>query len=301
MHVLNLIYNVLANGTVEYGTVKLKILIISAWIPICRAWETFLIVLVVYTAWVSPFEFGFIQKPKAPLSVTDNVVNGFFAIDIILTFFVAYLDKASYLLVDDRKKIAWKYASSWLAFDVISTIPSELAQKISPKALRSYGLFNMLRLWRLRRVSALFARWVDEWKRLADIHRYQILVSFWWIIFLIFTFYETDWRRIETSTIFGFDAPSLFVYVFTGTLSTLLCVMNIFFFFFFFGFVNHAFFLCHCRSLFLQFIVRDVSITYLQLATLILRKHGLVHLWVISFMRAYGSVTWLQCIGPSLL
>lgn len=75
---------------------------------------------------------------------------------------MAYLDKASYLLVDDRKKIAWKYASSWLAFDVISTIPSELAQKISPKALRSYGLFNMLRLWRLRRVSALFARLVDE-------------------------------------------------------------------------------------------------------------------------------------------
>ncbi|XP_020549591.1 potassium channel AKT1-like isoform X2 [Sesamum indicum] len=70
----------------------------------------------------------------------------------------AYLDKTTYLLVDDRKQIAWKYASSWLAFDVISTIPSELARKISPKPLQTYGLFNMLRLWRLRRVSALFAR-----------------------------------------------------------------------------------------------------------------------------------------------
>lgn len=130
----------------------------SGRIAIFRAWETFLIVLVVYTAWVSPFELGFIQKPDTPLSVTDNVVNGFFAIDIVLTFFVAYLDRTTYLLVDDRKKIAWKYASSWLAFDVISTIPSELARKISPKPLRTYGLFNMLRLWRLRRVSALFAR-----------------------------------------------------------------------------------------------------------------------------------------------
>ncbi|KAL0333783.1 UNVERIFIED_CONTAM: Potassium channel AKT1 [Sesamum angustifolium] len=92
------------------------------------------------------------------LSITDNVVNGFFAIDIILTFFVAYLDTTTYLLVDDQKQIAWKYASSWLAFDVISTIPSELARKISPKPLQTYGLFNMLRLWRLRRVSALFAR-----------------------------------------------------------------------------------------------------------------------------------------------
>ena len=114
--------------------------------------------LVIYTAWVSPFEFGFLKKPQGPLAITDNVVNGFFAVDIIITFFVAYLDKTSYLLVDDPKNIAWKYARSWLALDVISTIPSELAHKISPSPLRSYGLFNMLRLWRLRRVSALFSR-----------------------------------------------------------------------------------------------------------------------------------------------
>ncbi|XP_057765830.1 potassium channel AKT1-like isoform X2 [Salvia miltiorrhiza] len=92
------------------------------------------------------------------MSILDNVVNGFFAIDIILTFFVAYLDRSTYLLVDNRGKIARKYATSWLAFDVISTIPSELIWYISPRPLREYGLFNMLRLWRLRRVSALFAR-----------------------------------------------------------------------------------------------------------------------------------------------
>lgn len=114
-----------------------------------------------YTAWVSPFEFGFLEKPRRPLSVIDNVVNGFFAIDIILTFFVAYLDKSTYLLVDDPKKIAWRYTSSWLIFDVISTIPSELAQRLSPKSLQTYGLFNMFRLWRLRRVSAMFARYVQ--------------------------------------------------------------------------------------------------------------------------------------------
>ncbi|KAG9147816.1 hypothetical protein Leryth_003419 [Lithospermum erythrorhizon] len=123
-----------------------------------RVWQTFLVVLVVYNAWVSPFEFGFLDEPIEALSITDNIVNGFFAIDIILSFFVAYLDKSTYLLVDEPKQIAWKYASSWLLFDVISTIPSELARKISPRSLQTYGLFNMLRLWRLRRVSALFSR-----------------------------------------------------------------------------------------------------------------------------------------------
>ncbi|XVE54362.1 hypothetical protein DITRI_Ditri03aG0074700 [Diplodiscus trichospermus] len=138
--------------------VKLRRFIISPYDRRYRVWETFLVILVVYTAWVSPFEFGFLEKPELPLAITDNVVNGFFALDIVLTFFVAYLDKTTYLLIDDPKKIAWKYGSSWLAFDIISTIPSELARKISPKPLRSYGFFNMLRLWRLRRVSALFSR-----------------------------------------------------------------------------------------------------------------------------------------------
>ena len=77
---------------------------------------------------------------------------------VVTGFSVAYLDKTTYLLIDDPKKIAWKCGSSWLALDIISTIPSELAQKVSPKSLRSYGLFNMLRLWRLRRVNALFLR-----------------------------------------------------------------------------------------------------------------------------------------------
>ncbi|WCJ29707.1 Potassium channel AKT1 [Euphorbia peplus] len=138
--------------------VKLKSFIISPYDPRYRIWETFLVVLVIYTAWVSPFEFGFLEKPEGPLSIADNVVNGFFALDIFLTFFVAYLDKASYLLVDNQKRIAWKYVRTGFIFDVISTIPTELARKISSQPFKSYGWFNMLRLWRLRRVSSLFSR-----------------------------------------------------------------------------------------------------------------------------------------------
>ncbi|XP_039851555.1 potassium channel AKT1-like isoform X2 [Panicum virgatum] len=64
----------------------------------------------------------------------------------------------TYLLEDDPKRIAWRYTTSWFVLDVASTIPTEFARKILPPNLRSYGFFNMLRLWRLRRVSSLFAR-----------------------------------------------------------------------------------------------------------------------------------------------
>ncbi|CAO2820711.1 unnamed protein product [Amaranthus hypochondriacus] len=123
-----------------------------------RTWEGFLIILVVYNAWVSPFEFGFLERPFKVLALIDNVVNGFFAIDIILTFFLAYLDPKTFILIDERDKIAKRYVRSWFALDVISTIPYELAIKILPPFLKRYGFFNMLRLWRLRRVSKMFSR-----------------------------------------------------------------------------------------------------------------------------------------------
>ncbi|XP_074562399.1 potassium channel AKT1-like [Curcuma longa] len=138
--------------------VMLRWFIVSPYDRRYRAWENFLIVLVIYSAWVSPFEFGFLGHAKGTLALLDNIVNALFAIDIILTFFVAYLDRTTYLLVDDPKLIAWKYVTTWFVLDVASTIPSEFALKLLPHKLSSYGFFNMLRLWRLRRVSALFAR-----------------------------------------------------------------------------------------------------------------------------------------------
>ncbi|XP_057810433.1 potassium channel AKT1-like [Salvia miltiorrhiza] len=134
---------------------KLRSFIISSLDPRYRVWVNFLIILVFYTAWVSPFEFGFNIGYHGPLAITDNVVNGFFAIDIVLTFFVAYLDKTTYLLVDNHKLIALRYAQTWLIFDVISTIPRQLAQKVLPD---SYDYVSILRLWRLRRASAMFQR-----------------------------------------------------------------------------------------------------------------------------------------------
>ncbi|GER45142.1 potassium channel [Striga asiatica] len=137
---------------------KLRRFIISYRDPRYMAWDTFLTILVFYTAWVSPFEFGFNMRHSKALAITDNVLNAFFAIDIVLTFFVAYLDKETYLIIDDHKMIASRYAKTWLIFDVIATIPSELARKVLPSNVESYGYLSLLRLWRLRRVSALFRR-----------------------------------------------------------------------------------------------------------------------------------------------
>ncbi|XP_006644729.1 potassium channel KAT3 [Oryza brachyantha] len=139
---------------------KLRKYLVSPYDPRYKVWETFLIILVVYSAWICPLEFAFLRYlPSAPF-VMDDVVNGFFAVDIMLTFFVPFVDKKSYHLVNDPKKIAIRYLSSWFLFDVCSTVPFHSISLLFNKHEHDLGFkfLNVLRLWRLRRVSSLFAR-----------------------------------------------------------------------------------------------------------------------------------------------
>ncbi|KAK2446069.1 potassium channel AKT1 [Trifolium repens] len=137
---------------------KLPKYIISPQNHYYRLWQVFLALLVFYSAWMSPFELGFLDEPSLTLSIIDNSVNLLFCIDIVLTFFVAYYDKLTYLLVDKQGKIVMRYLKSWFLLDVISTIPYEFARQLLPNDINIYGYFGLLRLWRLHRVSALFAK-----------------------------------------------------------------------------------------------------------------------------------------------
>ncbi|KAH0468512.1 hypothetical protein IEQ34_003545 [Dendrobium chrysotoxum] len=149
-------------ATINQST-KLRKHIISPYDPRYRAWEIFLILLVIYSAWICPFELAFLRYLSKTLFHVDNIVNGFFAIDIVLTVFVAFLDRKSYLLIDDRKTIAVRYLTSWFILDVCSTVPFQYISLLFQEHGSDLGfkLLNMLRLWRLRRVSSLFARYPD--------------------------------------------------------------------------------------------------------------------------------------------
>ncbi|KAL2609270.1 hypothetical protein R1flu_027843 [Riccia fluitans] len=140
---------------------RLARFIISPYSSNYRLWQYFLVPLVIYSAWVAPFEFGFLQSPEPPLLTIDYSIDFFFGVDIVVTFFVAYLDRSTFLLVDNRKKIALRYLSTWLVLDVASTVPFSLVAVIFTGKIGrgfTYALLNMLRLWRLRRVSALLSR-----------------------------------------------------------------------------------------------------------------------------------------------
>lgn len=70
-----------------------------------------MVLLVAYSAWVYPFEVAFLNSSSnKKIHIADNIVDLFFGIDIILTFFVAYIDRRTQLLVRDSKKIAIRLA-----------------------------------------------------------------------------------------------------------------------------------------------------------------------------------------------
>ncbi|KAJ8751723.1 hypothetical protein K2173_025896 [Erythroxylum novogranatense] len=151
-----------AFGTViDEGHLQLRKYVIAPYDRRYRLWQTFLVLLVVYSAWASPFELAF-KRAASGLLIPDLVVDAFFAVDIILTFFVAYLDRATYLLVDDHKKIAARYLTRlWFPMDLASTMPFQVIYRAFTGKLNqgeAFGFLNLLRLWRVRRVSDLFKR-----------------------------------------------------------------------------------------------------------------------------------------------
>ncbi|KAF3638656.1 hypothetical protein FXO37_24275 [Capsicum annuum] len=129
----------------------------------------------------------------------DLVVDAFFAIDILLTFFVAYLDKSTNLLTDDHYKIAFRYVIH-LGFpiDVASTIPFQtIYQFFDGKKQQGniFGFLNFLRLWRLRRVSKFFSRLEKDtrfnyfWIRLfgyGDLHAHNTGEKVFAIFYMLF-------------------------------------------------------------------------------------------------------------------
>ena len=74
-----------------------------------------MVLLVAYSAWVYPFEVAFLDSsPQRDLFIADNIVDLFFAVDIVLTFFVAYIDPRTQMLVLDSTKIAKRLVNSSL-------------------------------------------------------------------------------------------------------------------------------------------------------------------------------------------
>lgn len=127
-----------------------------------RYWETWMVLLVFYSAWVFPFEVSFLKSdPRTQLYIADIVVDLFFAVDIFLTFSLAYFDPKTQLIIRHPIKIAKRYLSTWFLMDLASTIPFDLVAILftgKHELGLPYSLLGLLRFWRIRRIKQFFTR-----------------------------------------------------------------------------------------------------------------------------------------------
>ncbi|XP_028757457.1 potassium channel AKT2/3-like [Neltuma alba] len=161
-NISKLILPPLGASSYNQNPVQTKGWIISPMDSRYRYWQSLMVLLVAYSAWVYPFEVAFLHSsPNREMFLVDNVVDLFFAVDIVITFFVAFIDRRTQLLVRDSKRLRVRYLSTWFVMDVASTIPYEaISHVITGKhkvGLVCY-LLGMLRFWRLRRMKQFFTR-----------------------------------------------------------------------------------------------------------------------------------------------
>ena len=85
-------------------------------------WNTFISLLLFFTFIQSPYRIAFVGNDDIIWLVLDGLVDLIFLIDLVLNFFMAYYND-EYILIDTRRKIAFKYLLTWFWIDLLAIIP----------------------------------------------------------------------------------------------------------------------------------------------------------------------------------
>lgn len=88
-------------------------------------WTVIYFILLIYTAFVTPYRLAFIDDVSIAMNVIEWMVDSLFLMDIFITMFSAIqLDTGRFM--DDRKKIVTKYLKGWFFIDVIAIFPFQI-------------------------------------------------------------------------------------------------------------------------------------------------------------------------------
>ncbi|CAG9311341.1 unnamed protein product [Blepharisma stoltei] len=136
-------------------------------------WNFVMILLMLYTGFITPYITCFIDNISEPLFYTEISVSILFFLDTIFTFNSAYFNRAEMLIVN-RKDIAKKYIKTWFIVDIVSILPFDLITGNYSggltnilKVSRLYKLFRLIRLMKMMRFAksrAFLDEFIDKLK-----------------------------------------------------------------------------------------------------------------------------------------
>jgi CRP-like cAMP-binding protein/voltage-gated potassium channel Kch len=133
-------------------------------------WDFFVGLLIIYSVLVVPVEIAFNADAFDGSQTLNLVINGFFFIDIILSFFTAIENVEVGALIVHKKFIVSQYLKGWFVIDVVSTIPfdtiigaasSSSSNLAFTKLVKIIRLFRLLKLARILKLAAYIERIED--------------------------------------------------------------------------------------------------------------------------------------------
>jgi hypothetical protein len=128
---------------------------ISSLSPLRHVWDTFILVLVLYTVFEAPFTAAFLTGDPSPgMAALDASMVACFSMDLISNFFTSF--ELAEEEVFDKSAIAHRYVvGPWFWVDLLSSLPTELFEMmlqgdgVDPALLKGFKLFRMVRLGKM--------------------------------------------------------------------------------------------------------------------------------------------------------
>jgi CRP-like cAMP-binding protein len=115
-------------------------------------WNIVLILILGYTAIVTPYRIAFSEDDGVYWIITDLIVDFLFFCDVVVNCFLAYYDYDMNLVVDKRK-ILLAYFKGWMVFDVIACIPVQFLLETEADYSSLVRIIRLPRLYRLIKMT----------------------------------------------------------------------------------------------------------------------------------------------------
>ena len=144
-------------------------------------WDMFIVVLVLYTTTIYMYRLAFSDTDTLSWVIFEYILDCFFLIDCVFSFFTCYYDESSQLIVS-RKRIAYKYVTSWFFTDIITFFPFEIfSNKVVginysfPNEL--HPLYRTLRILKLFRITKFWSNSAKNQQLEDFLHNFNIKLS----------------------------------------------------------------------------------------------------------------------------
>eukprot|EP00746_Dinoflagellata_sp_MGD_P079642 gnl/MRDRNA2_/MRDRNA2_31871_c0_seq1.p1 gnl/MRDRNA2_/MRDRNA2_31871_c0~~gnl/MRDRNA2_/MRDRNA2_31871_c0_seq1.p1 ORF type:complete len:844 (+),score=121.51 gnl/MRDRNA2_/MRDRNA2_31871_c0_seq1:124-2655(+) len=133
-----------------------------------QKWGIVVLIALIYTALVTPFEVAYLTSELNALFVVNRFVDVVFLIDMCMQFFlkVEVNSRQGSTWIRDRKVLAMRYMKCWFWIDLVSILPFDILGIVddSPtfaalKSVRIIRLLRLLKLVRIVKASRMLSQW----------------------------------------------------------------------------------------------------------------------------------------------